>query len=246
MKPATVERKLAALRSLFRFLIEQGVLTSNPAAGAGRSPRPRRSPPLCLSAPQVREALDAVTGADDFTGTRDRAIAEVVYGGGLRLGELVGLSLTSLALDEGTVIVPRPDGGQRQVPIGSKAVEALRVYLMRRADLLVDRDISRVDAGALFLNDEGKRLHRRSIQRIASRFAAAAAGRPASGLRLLRNSFAAHLLEAGADAAAVGRLLGQSTLAACSAVGAGGMAELQAKYDRAHPRSGADGGEGAD
>ena len=244
MRPSTVARKLAALRALFRFLIRLGILNRNPASGARASERPTRQR-RTLTPEQVRAALDAASEANTFTATRDRAIAEVVYGGGLRLSELVDLNLTSLRLDDGIVQIPSTGGPSRQVPIGTRAVEALRSYLIRRADQLIDQDMSQVEAGALFLNRRGRRLHRRSFQRIASQCigsdaAAESGGRRASGARLLRTSFAAHLLEAGADATSVGRLLGQSALSASTSSGMRDIDELRRKYDSAHPRAGRD------
>lgn len=264
MKPATVARKQCALRAFFRFLMRRGVLDSNPAslaAGDG-SRRSRRLPPKSLTLRQVEQALEvsATEAGEDFSGARDRAIVEVLYGGGLRLSELVGLNLTSLHLDEGEVVVARSRQSPRRVPIGSKAVEAVRAYVMLRADLLLDRDMSRVDAGALFVNRQGKRLHRRSFQRIASRVTSRIADDPtqsaspdassagnAAGPRLLRDSFTAHMLAAGAGVASVARLLGQSTVSAGSSGGErGDIAQLQAKYERAHPRSGLTCDRGAD
>ena len=260
MKPATVARKQCALRAFFRFLMRQGVLDSNPASPvSGGSRRSRRPPPTSLTPRQVERALEvmATEAGEDFTGTRARAIAEVLYGGGLRLSELVGLNLSSLQLDEGEVIIAHSGAGHRRVPLGSKAVEAVRAYVMQRAVLLLDCDMSTVDAGALFVNRHGRRLHRRSFQRITSRIprrvaadrsiqsvtdGTSSGGHP-TGPRLLRNSFTAHLLAAGADAGSVASLLGQAAVSAASAVSGGspggeGMAQLQAAYERAHPRSG--------
>lgn len=255
LRHSTVARKLAAVRTFCRFLVSMGVLTRNPARHLSRpsSPDEGTRPP---GVERVEAALAAVPDSR-FAGARDRAILEVLYGAGLRLGELVALNLTALDLEDGTV---RVEGDhERTVPLGSQAVAALQTYLSRRADRLIDRDITQVDAGAVFLSGRGRRLHRRSVQRLVKRWLAQstsrlglggtggaghpptmpsssrAAVRQAPGPRALRQAFAAHLLEAGADAASVGVLLGQdflpATLPMCD------VESLRESYERAHPRA---------
>ena len=233
LKASTVARKLAALRSLFRYLCREGALVANPA-GAVASPLVERALPRHLPVEQVAEAMEA-PATERFSGVRDRAILEVFYGGGIRLGELVGLNLSSLDLAEGTIKVMGKGRKERIAPIGAKAQEALEAYLQRRAEILLECDMAQVEAGALFLNGRGKRLSRRTVQRIVERHLRAVSEDDSLSPHRLRHSFAAHLLDAGADLVAVKELLGHATLAATQSYTEVSLEHLQAIYAEAHP-----------
>lgn len=247
LRPSSVARKLAAVRSCFRFLCREGVLAGNPASGVG-SPRVDRRIPPTLELQQVEQAFE-LPPADEFRGARDRAILEVFYGGGVRLAELVGLNLTSLDLEEGTVRVMGKGRKERIAPIGRMALAALKTYLQRRAERLVELDITQVEAGALFLNTRGRRLNRRTVQRIVERYlnrAVAPVGEgeetgrkrePGLSPHLLRHTFATHLLDAGADLYAVKELLGHATLAATQTYTEVSLERLREIYAQAHPRA---------
>ena len=233
LKPSTVARKLAALRSLFRYLCREGALAANPA-GAVASPLVERALPRHLPVEQVAEAMET-PATERFSGMRDRAILEVFYGGGIRLGELVGLNLSSLDLAEGTIKVMGKGRKERIALIGAKAQEVLKAYLQRRAEILLECDMSQVEAGALFLNGRGKRLSRRTVQRIVERHLRAVSEDDSLSPHRLRHSFAAHLLDAGADLVAVKELLGHATLAATQSYTEVSLEHLQAIYAEAHP-----------
>ena len=231
-KPATAQRKLSAVKSLFRFLRRSGVRDDDPAAGlrAGTIPQPGRRH---LAKDALAEVIEK-NPADSFPAVRDRAIIEILYGGGLRLGELVALNLTSLELGSGMLKVGRPDA-PRLVPIGSRAAATTKEYLLRRAEFLVDKEIADIDAGALFLNTSGKRLHRRTVQRIVERLLASVKG---GGPRTLRRACADHMLGAGADACAVAEMLGRRTPASAKASTDDGqvLQGLRTTYASSHPR----------
>jgi len=247
LRHSSVARKLAAVRSCFRFLCREGVLAGNPANGVG-SPRVERHIPPTLELQQVEQALE-LPPTGEFRGARDRAIMEIFYGGGVRLAELVGLNLTSLDLEEGTVRVMGKGRKERIVPIGCMALAALKAYLQRRAERLVELDITQVEAGALFLNTRGRRLNRRTVQRIVERYLNRAVApvdegedteekrEPGLSPHLLRHTFATHLLDAGADLHAVKELLGHATLAATQTYTEVGLERLREIYARAHPRA---------
>ncbi|MEW6750162.1 MAG: tyrosine-type recombinase/integrase [Candidatus Latescibacterota bacterium] len=247
LKPNSVARKLASIRSLFHYVCRMGVLAANPARAVNTA-RPRRRVPPALGLAEVEDALE-LAPAGGFAAARDRAILEVLYGGGIRLGELAGLGLSSLDLGEGTVRVLGRGHRERIVPIGRPALRALSEYLRRRAGMLVEMDITQVDAGALFLNAKGRRLSRRSVQRVVGRCLGralrtgeptdGAAGTGTAGLspRLLRHTYAAHLLDAGADLRAVKELLGHANLATTQIYVQIGLEQLQRIYAGAHPRA---------
>ena len=233
LKASTVARKLAALRSLFRFLCREGALAANPA-GAIAAPAVVRSRPRHLPVAQVAQAIEAPF-AERFTGVRDRAIMEVFYGSGIRLGELVALNLSALDLEEGTIKVLGKGRRERIAPIGAKAREALQTYLLRRVEVLLEFDVAEVDAGALFLNGRGKRLSRRMVQRVVERYLRTVSEAESLSPHLLRHSFATHLLDAGADLVAVKELLGHATLTTTQVYTEVSLDRLREIYARAHP-----------
>ena len=231
-RPRTLARKLAAIRSLFRYFCRERILAANPAAGF-ESPQDFSPPPTVLGLGTVEDAIKSPS-LEAFRGVRDRAILEIFYGGGLLLGELVALNLSALNRAEGTVQV---GGRARIVPLGRMAAETLEEYLQKRADLLVDLDITQVDVGALFVNTRGKRLHRRTVQRLVKIHLASVSQDVSLSPQLLRRSCATHMLEAGADAGAVRALLGQATAAVAQMQTNADPEHLRRVYEKAHPRS---------
>ena len=233
LKASTVVRKLAALRSLFRFLCREGALAANPAAAIA-APVVARSRPRHLPIEQIAQAIEAPL-TERFTGIRDRAIMEVFYGGGIRLGELVALNLSALDLEQGTIMVVGKGRRERIAPIGAKAREALQTYLLRRVEVLLEFDVAEIDAGALFLNGRGKRLSRRMVQRVVERYLRTVSEAESLSPHLLRHSFATHLLDAGADLVAVKELLGHATLTTTQVYTEVSLDRLREIYARAHP-----------
>ena len=234
LRVSSVARKLAVLRSFFRYLCRDGFATGNPAANVAAPAVPRRAvkiPPV----EQVETALDQVDQGQ-FAGARDRAILEVFYGCGLMLGELVRLNLSSLDLGEGVIAVSDSGARARGVPYGDAARSALDSYLQFRAQQLSNLDLSEIDVGALFVNHNGRRLHPRTVQRIVYRNLSRFVEDAAAGPRLLRHTCANHMVDAGADAAAVKELLGQTTLTT-EAVPKTDLERLLRVYQQAHPRS---------
>ncbi|MBT4497577.1 MAG: tyrosine recombinase XerC [Gemmatimonadetes bacterium] len=256
LQRSSIARKLAAVRSFFRYLCRERVLAGNPASGIG-SPRPERRSPPSLELKQVEQALE-LPEAEKASGARDRAILEVFYGGGIRLSELVGLNLTSLDLDAGTVRVMGKGRKERIVPIGRMALATLKDYMRHRAELLLELDITQVEVGALFLNGRGRRLSRRTVQRVVQRYLDRATEtegaegeevehKPGMSPHLLRHTFATHLLDAGADLQSVKELLGHATLTSTQIYTEITLERMQEVYAQAHPRSrGAEGGKEAD
>ena len=236
LRTSSVGRKLAAVRGLFRFLCRQKVLAANPAAAVGVA-RPEKKPPPRLSLEEMERVIALPAAEDGFRGARDRAILEAFYGGGIRLSELVGLNLSALDLEAGSVRVMGQGRRERVVPVGAEAQKALRHYLQARADLLLDLKITQVDAGALFLNGRGRRLHRRTVQRLVKGYIERVTQGAGRSPHLLRHSFAAHLLEAGADLGAVKQLLGHAAVASTQTYQEVSLERLRRAYGKAHPRA---------
>ncbi|OGG49841.1 MAG: hypothetical protein A3F84_15800 [Candidatus Handelsmanbacteria bacterium RIFCSPLOWO2_12_FULL_64_10] len=230
-KKRSIARKLTAVRSLFGHLARQGAVPSDPTAGL-RSPKPERRLPRFLDEEEARIAVE-MPYPEDASGSRDRAILELFYGGGVRLGELSGLDLDALDVEGGTARVLGKGGKERIVPIGRKASEALRLYLDRRPGLIPP---GVPDERALFLNPRGRRLSDRGIQGIVSRRLLRATGRRL-GPHALRHSFATHLLNAGADLNAVKDLLGHVSLSTTQVYTHVSVEHLKKVYRQAHPRA---------
>jgi integrase/recombinase XerC len=221
----SIARRLATLRSFFRFLMRRGRVRVNPAREVRTPSLPGRLPahlPIDQSEALFRQPL-----GDDAAGRRDRAILEVLYASGVRVAELSGLDVEDVDLRDGGVRVLGKGRKERIVPLGRKAVEALKVYLGAREGT----------RGALFRNARGGRLTVRSLHRIVRARARAAglAGRVTP--HTLRHTFATHLLDAGADLRLIQELLGHARLATTQRYTHVSADRLAKVYDAAHPRA---------
>ncbi|NDY41861.1 tyrosine recombinase XerC [Dissulfurirhabdus thermomarina] len=230
---STLARKLAALRSFYRFLGRAGTGAPNPTLLV-RAPRVPKGLPACLSVDEAFALLDR-PGVEGFAAARDRAILELLYSAGIRVSELTGLDLRDVSLAPEMVRVRGKGDKERVVPYGEKARRALEAYLPERAAVLAR--LRRPDEPALFLNRRGTRLTRRSVARMV------AARRRESGLAVeatphtFRHSMATHLLESGADLRAIQELLGHASLATTQKYTHLDVQRLMEAYDRAHPRA---------
>jgi integrase/recombinase XerD len=204
---ATIARRVASLRSFFRHLVLIGAADANPAADLDLPRRARRLPRV-LSPSEVERLIDAAAGTTPRT-LRDRALVELLYGAGLRVGEAVGLDKSGVDLDQRLVRTIGKGGKERIVPVGRQAVEALRRYLGRGRPHL-----DRRHRPELFLNAQGGALTRAGAFLILRKLAAKAGLEPERvHPHLLRHSFATHLLEGGADLRSVQEMLGHADLA---------------------------------
>ncbi len=238
---ATIARKLAALRSYFRYLITIEVLKRNPASLVA-TPRLDQRLPHPMPQDEVESLLDSAFGKDPRD-ARDRAILELLYATGVRVGELVGADLGDLELGglsgEGILRVFGKGKKERMVPIGSKAVKAMKQYLPARMTLGGGACSHEADRDALFLNARGGRLSDRSVRRILNRRILRAAGARKVSPHSLRHSFATHLLNAGADLRSIQELLGHASLSTTQKYTAVTTRRLLEVHESAHPRSGA-------
>ncbi len=229
--PATVMRKLAAMRAFFRWLVREGELEANPAALLA-TPKQKKRLPRALNVDDAFALIEAPRGAGALA-PRDRAILEMLYGGGLRVSELVGLSLEDLDLSGCCARVMGKGGKERLVPIGRKALDAVRAYLKRRPELLRPGG----DQAALFLGKNGTRLSTRQVARRLDRWVRVAALARNASPHELRHSFATHLLAGGADLRAIQELLGHRSLSTTQRYTDVTVEHLARAYDSAHPRA---------
>jgi len=232
VKRSTVARKLAAVRSFFRTLKRQGKIKDNPTLGVA-TPRQEKRLPRQLSVEEMSHLLEMPDGSTPL-GARDRAILELLYATGVRVSELTALDFDDLDLAEGMMRVLGKGRKERMVPVGSKAIEALRIYLRRRGELE-----PRPGSGkeALFLNFRGGRLNVRSVRRILNHALAAAAIARKVSPHTLRHSFATHLLDAGADLRSIQELLGHASLSTTQRYTHVSTERLLKTYGKSHPRA---------
>ncbi len=228
----TIARKVAALRSLYKFLLKRGVVAVNPALGV-RTPKLEKKLPKFLTVEEV-ERLLGIPEAGTFIGARDKAILELLYSAGLRTFELVGMDTDDVDIENRTLRTRGKGMKERINPIGQYAVSALRDYLHMR---LIHPDKHKFDAAAMFLNFRGQRLTTRSIRRMFGCYVLKA-GLPASvSPHTLRHSFATHLLQRGADLRVVQELLGHENISTTQIYTHVTDAQMQRIYEQAHPRS---------
>lgn len=235
--PASVARALVTVRSLHRFLAEEGRTTSDPAADVA-PPRVPQGLPKPLSEDEVVALLDAVAGHEPVH-RRDRAILELLYGTGMRISELCGLSLGDLDLGGGLVRVMGKGSKERLVPVGRLAAAAMVAWLgpSGRPAMAPARWARRGDAEAVFLNQRGGRLSRQGAWAILRAYG----DRVGLGDRLsphvLRHSCATHMLDHGADIRIVQELLGHASISTTQIYTKVSGERLRAVYEAAHPRA---------
>jgi len=226
-KKSSIGRKLAAIRSFFRFLVRHGVVAKNPAELIA-TPKKENRLPFHLDIDQVTTLVEAPQ-ADDKHALRDRAILEMLYSCGLRVSELTGLAIGDLDLSGGMVRVLGKGGKERILPVGSRALEAIRTYLEGRGEL--------AGSGPLFLNTRGQRINRRSVARIVDVHVLRIAAFKRISPHILRHTFATHMLEGGADLRAIQELLGHASLSTTQKYTHVGIDRLMEVYDKAHPKA---------
>jgi integrase/recombinase XerC len=225
---STIARRLASLRSFFRFQRRQGTLSANPAAALRNPKQPQRLPRL-LGVEDVLRFLDAIPTSDAF-GVRDRAMFETLYGGGLRVSELVGLNIADVDFDQELARVRGKGRRERLCPLGPEAA----AWLLRWIPL---RQPSHAGENAVFLNRYGGRLTTRSVGRILQSHLTGLNLDPGSSPHTLRHSFATHLLEGGADLRSVQELLGHRRLTTTQIYTHVTKERLLDVYKDAHPRA---------
>lgn len=229
---ATISRKLASLRSFYKFAQRQGLANGNPAKPL-RNPRRQRKLPHVLSGDEVNRLLQAPSAVTE-QGLRDRAILETMYSAGLRVSELVGVNDNDFDFDEQIVRVRGKGRKERISPLGSFAIKAIESYSAIRTRH--SSFASRRDA-PVFVNRFGKRLTTRSIGRMLEKHIQTTGLDQRTSPHTLRHSFATHLLDAGADIRSVQELLGHRSLATTQIYTHVSAANLRAIYEKAHPRA---------
>lgn len=231
LAPATVSRKLAAVRGLYDRLVAGGKAAQNPAELLSNPKRAGKLPRV-LGRAQIARLLDAIPASDALS-ARDRAMFELAYACGLRCSEIVGLDVSSLHLEEGTLKVLGKGSKERVVPLGGSARRALERYLQRARPAIAG-------AGAdpsLFISRTGRRLSPSDVTRRLRRHSQRLAEASGISPHVIRHSFATHLLEGGADLRSIQELLGHESVSTTQIYTKVSAKHLREQYELAHPRA---------
>jgi integrase/recombinase XerC len=221
---SSAARRLSVLRSLFRFLAREGVVTANPAKLVTSPKLPKKLPEV-PTAEELERFFNALPPDSETLPVRDRALFELLYGCGLRAAELVGLNLADVGED---VLRVRGKGSkERLVPYGTKARLALEIYLRTRAS----------GASAIFLNHRGGRLTTRSVGRIVKKYTTLFAENTGLHPHSFRHAYATHMLDSGADLRAIQELLGHARLSTTQKYTQVSIQKLMDVYSKSHPKA---------
>ena len=236
---ATIARKLATLRSFYKFLVKRSQVSSNPVV-AVRTPKQEKKLPRFLEYEEVKQLLDTPP-VNNWLGARDRAILETLYSTGIRVSELVALNMDDIDF-LGEVVHIRGKGKKERIaPIGSSALQVIQHYMEYRNKRAQSN--SNFDSKVLFVNKHGRRLSTRSVRRKMDKYLKMAGLDPAISPHTLRHSFATHMLNNGADLRSVQELLGHQSLSTTQIYTHLTTAKLKEVYKNAHPRNNGDDGD---
>ena len=227
LNPRSLQRILSSLRSFFNYLLDEEIIEVNPASEI-RAPKSPSLLPKALDTDLIKKLLDFKPNGD--LEIRDKAIAELLYSSGLRLSELCNLDIDSISIKERACRVVGKGNKTRDLPIGEKAIQAIRDWI------LVRNKLSLPNSKAFFLNKNGKRLSTRSVQLRLKRLGRKR-GLPSIHPHLLRHSFASHILESSGDLRAVQDMLGHSDIGTTQIYTKLDFQQLSKVYDEAHPRA---------
>ena len=233
LSKTSVARSLAAVRSLYRWLAQEGVVEQNPAKLVATPKLPKRLPRV----PTIEEMNNVLDGAMPQVAAfpeRDHLLLELLYGCGIRNSELTGINLDDIRVSAEAILIRGKGKKERYVPFGGCAAAALRAYLPERQRLLAE---SKKLSLALLINRRGGRLTVRSVGRIVKKIAVAKGLSPDVHPLTLRHAFGTHLLEEGADLRAIQELLGHERLATTQRYTQLSMKHVLAVYDQTHPRA---------
>lgn len=228
---STVNRKLASVRSFYNYLGREGLVDGNPTAGI-KSPKIESKKIEYLSVEQIERILESPD--DSFKGKRDRAILELLYATGMRVSEVIGLDVVDLNLRMGFVTYDGSMARARIVPLGRPARNALQEYLENGRPALVRE---RTEVEALFVNVNGSRITRQGIWKILKEYGEKAGLEVKLTPNIIRNSFAVHMLQNGADLKSLQELMGHEDITATQVYLSATKSRIKDVYDKAHPRA---------
>ncbi len=248
LQPKSIARKLASLKSFYRYLLHTGVIDSS-ALSYVSTPKYPRNVPGFLTEQQTEQLFEIIPQPSLSSGSaqeleasfvleRDRSLLEVLYSCGLRISEIIGLELQDVSFESGSVKITGKGSKQRIVPLGSCAAEALKKYFEVRRNFF--RIFSKGDAGALthvFVTKKGKKIYPMLVQRITRKYLTPVTEQKERNPHILRHSFATHMLNSGADLKSVSEMLGHSSLSTTEIYTHVTFNRLREVYRKAHPKA---------
>jgi integrase/recombinase XerC len=234
LKKKSISRKIAAIRSFFKYLMKKNCLSKNPTLNIV-PPKTEKALPVVYDEKSMTKMMD-IPDTSDLSGIRDLAILELFYGTGIRESELINLNLSDIDLSGGHIKVMGKGSKERIVPLGSKAKDALRKYYIVR-EKLISANSEPNDRKSVFLTNKGKRFYRSGIYNLVRSYIKESTESEKYSPHVLRHSFATHLLDKGADINAVKEMLGHSSLSTTQIYTHVSVEHLKKVYSQAHPKA---------
>ena len=229
ISPKSVNRKLASLRSYYKFLLKKGEILKDPMLKI-KAPKVKKSLPAFVEEESMHKLLDQLEFKDDFSGIRDKLVLELLYGTGIRLSELLNLKETDVNSFEKTIKVLGKGNKQRIIPLNQTLHQIINIYRERKG-------IEMGSGNYLIVTDKGEKTYPMFIYRLVTTYLSNVTTLEKKSPHVLRHSFATHLLNKGADLNAIKDLLGHSSLAATQVYTHNSIEKLKAIFDQAHPKS---------
>ena len=230
VKVVSVRRKISTLRSLYKFLLREGLMKKNPV-DLVMTPKTGKKLPQFVQEKDMNRLLDTSFFGEDFTGLRDKAVLSLFYGTGMRLAELKGIKMVDLQIGEGVVKVIGKRNKERLIPYPLEIREDLSRYIKIRSELFGDSN------SYLFVTDKGEQVYDKLLYRIVRKYLSLVTTMEKRSPHVLRHSYATHLLNRGADLNAIKELLGHASLAATQVYTHTSFEKLKKIYNQAHPRA---------
>jgi integrase/recombinase XerC len=231
IQPRSVNRKIATLRSYFKFLRKHGHITADPMLKV-KVLKTKKSLPYFVNEPEIIKMLDGHNFGDDFPGLRDKLILELLYGTGIRLSELIGLETSDVNLNDGTIKVLGKRNKERIIPLNQELIKLIKSYRDLKKSEVTENEIT-----CLIVNNDGGKCYPMMIYRTVKKYLDIFSVVEKKSPHVLRHTFATHLLDKGADLNAVKDLLGHSSLAATQVYTHNSLEKLKKVFDQAHPKA---------
>jgi integrase/recombinase XerC len=232
LHPNSINRKLSTLRAFYLFLMREGKLSQSPMQAISSLKKPKRLP-VFVKEKNMEFLLEDLEFSSQFSGLRDRLVIELLYGTGMRLSELLGLTWDKVHFPDARILVFGKRSKERWLPLHKNLVSLLKDY-----KLLIETELPVSNVNSLILTDQGKPAYPVLVQRIVKKYLSVVTTEKKKSPHVLRHTFASHLLNAGAEINSIKELLGHSSLAATQVYTHNSVEKLKQVYQQAHPRSG--------